>query len=330
MSGLRLLSLRPSEPCADATVLGGAALPGAPDTPAWPEQRLRMQAEPGADPHWREAWVGDQPVQVGEQAGLHWRCSADLLYGVIEVDEAAPAAHGQSLRERTREAYRRVFALLQARGLPHLWRVWNFMPDIHGDEQGLERYRCFNLGRYDAYRDAGLSTDGGMPAASALGWASGPLSIAFLAGRTAAQPIENPRQISAVRYPGDYGPRPPLFARAALARAGDREWLFVSGTASIVGHETVHPGDVVAQCEESARNILAVLEQARHASSGRGHRVEDLLHRAYVRHAADMPAVRHTLQRCLGGAALTLMQADVCRQDLLVEIESVASAPCLP
>lgn len=328
MSALRLFTQRLSDLSAQQGVLGGAALASAPGAATWPEQRLRLSAETGADAAWREAWGIEAPVSEGAEAGLRWRAGPDLLYGVIELEEAAHGG-GASLRERTREAYARIFALLQSRGLPHLWRVWNYMADIHGEEDGLERYRCFNLGRHDAFAAAGRCTDSAMPAASALGSGPGPLSIAFLAGRTAPRPIDNPRQLSAFRYPGDYGPRPPLFARAALAQTGQQEWLFVSGTASIVGHQTLHAGDAVAQCEETARNVLAVLEQANRATRSAGHRADALIHRAYVRHRADMPAVRRCLERCLGGASLTLMQADVCRADLLVEVESVASAPCL-
>ena len=332
MSGLRLLTPRVVDAPAPSGVLGGAALDGAGGTPAWPEQRLRMPGERGAAAAWREAWASDGPLQQGQDGGLRWRGDGELLYGLIELDEPTPDApeRGACLRERTREAYLRLFALLGARGTPHLWRVWNYMAGINGDEQGLERYRWFNLGRHDAYQALGATAAAQMPAASALGWAGhGPLSIAFLAGRRAPRPIENPRQVSAFHYPGDYGPRPPLFARAVLADSGAGEWLLVSGTASIVGHQTVHPGDVVAQCEETARNLRAVLDEANRATRTSGHRAEALSHRVYVRHAADFPVVRRTLERCLGGAGLTLMQADICRQDLLVEVESLAHGAVL-
>lgn len=332
MSGLRLLTHRVVDASATAGVLGGAALAGAPDTPAWPEQRLRMPCERGASAAWREAWVSDGPLQQGRDGDLHWRGDGELLYGLIEFDEPEPGAPepGQRLRERTREAYLRLFALLGARGTPHLWRVWNYMADITGDQQGLERYRWFNLGRHDAYAALGAVAAAQMPAASALGWTGpGPLSIAFLAGRRPPRPIENPRQVSAFQYPDDYGPRPPLFARAALAESGRHEWLLVSGTASIVGHQTMHAGDVVAQCEETARNLHAVLDEANRATRTAGHRADALSHRVYVRHAADFSVVRRALERCLGGAELTLVQADVCRPDLLVEVESVAHGPVL-
>lgn len=330
MNGLHLMAHALASSAVDANTLGGAALAGVPGARPWPEQRLRMAGEHPADANWHETWCVNEPLQHGHEGELHWRGNQDVLYGVIELDEPAAreAERGKHLRERTREAYLKLFALLRSRSTPHLWRVWNFMAGINAHDQGLERYRWFNLGRHDAFSAAGAPTERQVPAASALGWADGPLSIAFLAGRSPLQPIENPRQVSAFHYPLDYGPRPPVFARAGLACSGTNELLFVSGTASIVGHETVHRGDVVAQCEESARNVHAVLSEANRATRSTGHRAEALLHRAYVRHLADFPLVRRTLARCLGGETLTLMQADICRQDLLVEVESVGTA-CL-
>lgn len=311
--------------------LGGCAMAQAPGHSPWPEQRLRMPAACAQDGLRREVWTTDAPVQSGRLGALHWHGTDDTLYGVIELAEPAAAAQrrGEVLRELTRQAYGHLFALLAERGLPHLWRVWHFMADINAELDGLERYRWFNRGRHDAFCDAGAPVQRQIPAASALGWADGTLSIAFLAGRATPTPIENPRQVSAWQYPASYGPRPPLFSRAVLVHAGRDESLLISGTASIVGHESVHPGDVVAQCEETARNLHEVLRQAnRHPHSRGHHRADALIHRAYVRHAADFDAVRDTLQRCLGGAHLSLVQADVCRSELLVEVESVSFAPC--
>ena len=78
------------------------------------------------------------------------------------------------------------------------------------------------------------------------------------AGRAGREPAPGQR----LQLPGDYGPRSPTFSRAALVYPAGQEILFISGTASIVGHQTVHPGDVVGQCRESMENIAAVLAEA--------------------------------------------------------------------
>jgi len=82
--------------------------------------------------------------------------------------------------------------------------------------------------------------------------------VYFLASPARARALENPRQISAYRYPRDYGPDSPTFSRAAIAAATVGQQLFISGTASILGHESVHIGDAGAQARESAANIAAL------------------------------------------------------------------------
>lgn len=202
------------------------------------------------------------------------------------------------------------------------------MADINGSSHGLERYRQFNLGRQNAFLACGREVMGNVPAACALGSAQGPLTIAFLVGRTPPLAIENPRQISAYQYPQRYGPRSPSFSRASLVRLGQDEVLFVSGTASIVGHETLHPADVVAQTRETLVNIKAVISEANRQASQPKFDLGSLFYRVYVRHVADMSAIRSEMERAIGAAfKVIFLQADICREDLLLEIEATAGHP---
>lgn len=311
--------------------LGGVAVGGTKALPpvAWPRQHLRTPLLDTGGMHVQECWHAEGPLAQGHSEGIHWRRSADVLYGVIELHEAdAPLHAGDSpLRAASRLAYERLFRLIREQSMPHLWRVWNYMGQINGASHGLERYRQFNLGRYDAFVQARRDTGGQVPAACALGVKEGPLSIAFLAGHTPLVPLENPRQVSAWRYPSQYGPQAPTFSRAALAYPHGHEALFISGTASIVGHETVHAGDVAAQCRETVRNLECLVQEANRVARSRPFSLAGLSHRAYVRHAADAATVRHALAPLLQGAPLVCVQADVCRTDLLVEIECHAIHP---
>jgi chorismate lyase/3-hydroxybenzoate synthase len=309
--------------------LGGAAIGHLKDAPsvAWPQQHLRAPLLHSPSVWLQEVWRADGPLQQGHSEGIHWRRSGDVLYGVIELNESdCPGARDTPpLQSASRLVYERLFALLRAQGTPHLWRVWNYLAQINGESHGLERYRQFNLGRYGAFVQAQRETGGQVPAACAIGVEDGPLSVAFLAGSSPVLPLENPRQVSAWRYPTRYGPQAPTFSRAALAYPRGQEALFISGTASIVGHETVHAGDVAAQCRETVRNLESVVAEAnRQARSARPFSLTGLSHRAYVRHASDAETVRRTLQPLLGGAPLVCVQADICRADLLVEVESQA------
>ncbi len=307
-------------------VLGGARLGlGQGLGPNWPVQHVSAPLL-GADVAvLDEAWLIESAPLSGEFEGIHWRRSGDVLYGVIEMPEDALPADGEATAlQRVSEAvYARIFRLLDAQGLPHLWRAWNYLADIHGADAGLERYRRFNMGRGNAFEQAARSVVGRVPAACAIGLAQGPLSVAFLAGTVPAIPIENPRQISAYLYPSDYGPRSPTFSRAALVYPPGQELLFISGTASIVGHRSLHDGDVEAQTHESLDNIGAVVAEANRATQGGHFDLAGLSYRVYVRHAAHFDAVRRALrERCCGVPAVYL-QADICRVELLVEIEAM-------
>jgi enamine deaminase RidA (YjgF/YER057c/UK114 family) len=145
-------------------------------------------------------------------------------------------------------------------------------------------------------------------------------------------PVENPRQVSAYRYPETYGPRSPTFSRAALADVGNGDVaLFISGTASIVGHETVHQGDVLEQTRETLRNLEAVIAAANsQVTATFSLAMLDCV--VYVRHPSDTDAVRSVLENALGANAPMIrhavyLEADICRSDLLVEIEAHAVAP---
>ena len=151
----------------------------------------------------------------------------------------------------------------------------------------------------------------------------GGLHIAFLAARADVIGIENPRQVSAYHYPSQYGPRSPTFSRAGLVKLGGRDMLFISGTASIVGHQTLHDGDVAAQTRECLHNIAAIVAEANRQAPGADFRLDNLAYKVYVRHPEDLDTVRREMAQFIGApVSAVFLQADVCRADLLVEIEA--------
>jgi enamine deaminase RidA (YjgF/YER057c/UK114 family) len=273
-----------------------------------------------------EIWLSNAPLQQGYVDGLRYRHNDQLLFGVLEVAEPQTGS-GMPLQQATEQAYTRILALLGELDYPFIYRFWNYLADINGDSQILERYRQFNLGRQDALLASGQQIAGELPAACTLGIAQGPLSIAFLAGRIKATSIENPRQVNAYQYPEQYGPRSPTFSRANLLQLAGQEILFISGTASIVGHETVHPGDATAQTQEAMTNLQRLLDEAE-ARTGRKLNTQDMLYRVYVRNAADLEPIQHEMRRMAGpGFRAIFVQADICRKDLLLEIEATVGQP---
>lgn len=304
----------------------GSALPVDPMPPCLHVSLPRLDI---GDSHC-EVWHGSGHLTSGQCGEIRYRHDDGVLFGVLEVPDSlfVASADRTPLQQATESAYRQVFALLDTLRFPYLLRVWNYIAGINNHSFGLERYRQFNQGRQDAFLAHGRDVVGNVPAACALGCAQGPLRIAFLAGRVAPLCIENPRQISAYEYPEQYGQRSPTFSRASLVQLGSDEVLFISGTASIVGHASLHPADVVAQTRETMNNIEAVLAEANRRSKRPGFALASLNYRVYVRHAADLAQIHAELARCVGESLqVVYLQADVCRAELLLEIEATAARP---
>lgn len=265
----------------------------------------------------REVWRAGQPVERrGDAGGIRFARAGGLCFGTLRQRIAPGGA-----AEAARSAYGALFELIDRESCPHLLRISNFLPNITGVENGEERYRAFNAGRRDAFA-AHDRLAGQAPAACGLGCGGDALLLVFLAGDRPGHNIENPRQVSAFHYPARYGAQPPLFARATLA-AG---MLFISGTASIVGHQSRHAGDVAAQADETLRNLEALLAEARRAGCALS--PADLRLKVYLRHRNDHTAVRERLLAAGFPLPVAFLQAEICRPELDVEIE--AHAPWKP
>ena len=272
-----------------------------------------LEAMPGAPRV--ETWITQGPVTSGTMQDIHYTSSAKHLFGFLEVDEAAAGG----LRAATRGAYRQMLRFHSRRAHSCIWRIWNFIDAINEGEGDAERYRQFCLGRAEGMAD---HVDV-YPAGTAVGTRTGQrrLQVVWLAGRGPGRPIENPRQVSAYRYPRQYGPASPSFSRAMHLEGQ----LLISGTSSIVGHETVHGDDISAQLRESVSNLRLV--------AGAAAMDPDLLTglKAYVRHGADLGRVAAELSGgCFAGKGVCVLSADICRSELLIELEAVVQCPPAP
>lgn len=258
-----------------------------------------------------EVWMTPRAVTYATLDGIACGCDGSVLFGGFCVFEAPTVP----LETLACDAYGRLFDVLDRSGYGHLWRVWNYIPRITATDGSMIRYHRFNLGRHQAFVSRRQTVEAA-PAASALGTAAGPVAIYFLAGRQPGLAVENPRQVSAYHYPERYGPRSPTFSRGMIVPC---EGLFLaSGTASIVGHRSTHGGDASAQVAEIVTNLTALCGQA--VLQGFATGVNRPRLKVYVRHQEPSAALRRQIESA--GEAVYLA-ADICRSELLVEVESV-------
>ncbi len=272
-----------------------------------------------------ERWPATGPVTRRQHGAVHVATDGRWLFATV----CAAGAGGDGLEAVAHESYRQLLQVTELEGYPFLQRVWNFVPRINDLSLGSERYKLFCKARAEACEaHYGPAFRARLPAASAVGCRGDQFVLHAVAARHAGVNLENPRQISACNYPERYGTFSPSFARATLSPASLGGGLWISGTASIVGHDSVHPGDPEAQTEETMRNIEVLLDTAGLSAAGTplGSRLRLL--RVYVRDPAHTHRIRAALQRVLAHPVQThFVQADVCRAELLVEIEALADAP---
>jgi len=275
----------------------------------------------GEDPPPVQCWRAKGPIRHTRMGRLMVHSSPGLAMIVGEVGEHEnPADAAENL-------YCDLIHTAERLGCPHLLRIWQYLPRINeplGDE---DRYMAYCAGRRKALNSLERHSDATLPAACLLGDRSGSILLYALISEHPGTQVENPRQVSAFKYPPQYGRSSPSFSRAlAVCWPDGRSQLYISGTASVVGHATRHDS-IEAQTREALANLEALLEAGRAQGAPRAESVAAIdPFKVYIRHSGDYPAVRRILDEKLPGDHPVLyLKADVCREDLLIEIEGVVS-----
>lgn len=290
-----------------------------------------------------EAWIVGGPGVSVEKLGAH-AVAVDYegIHWLHLANVGTPATQGV-VYDEVKDAFQGAAGSFAAEGMTweNVVRTWWYLGGITGAEGNTQRYLELNRARADAF--AGLHFGNGhmqvapghtgFPASTGIGMEGTGFSLAALAMKTPRHdvrllPLENPVQIPAYDYAGRYSPQSPKFSRAMALVTPDYVTTWISGTASIVQSEVCHPDDVVAQTEQTLDNIAALIAAenfARHGVSRAGASLRDLAKvRVYIKRAADYAACRAVCERRLGNVPAIYVVVDICRPELLIEIEGVA------
>jgi enamine deaminase RidA (YjgF/YER057c/UK114 family) len=199
-------------------------------------------------------------------------------------------------------------------GLADVARTWFFNDDI------LAWYGDFNRVRTACYAHTLFHT-GSLPASTGVEGYN-PAGAACVMGAWAVQPLEGATRVAEVASPLQC-PAPAYgssFSRAMEIASGGSRRLLVSGTASIApGGETLWPGDTRKQIEQTMEVVAAIL-RSRDMNLGDVVRAT-----AYFKHRADTVLFEKWLQAHeLQTMPHVLVHCDICRGDLLFELEADA------
>lgn len=259
-------------------------------------------------------FVSEENLISGSRGRLHWVESDNfsLVQCVQEVDDL------NKIENITQTMYQELLGLIPDLRNQNLIRFWNCVPSINSGNGDSEVYKRFCSGRLTALVKFGFSPTE-FPAASALGGHQSILTIHMLLSRVAGRHHGNPLQVNAYDYPHQYGSSSPSFARCTEVSFEGREtFLIVSGTASIRGHETLHLDDVAAQTHLSIDNIDVLLRQCEKT-------LNSLISlRVYIRRESDLETIRQIVDQRLPAGGRVYLRADICRSNLLVELECIA------
>lgn len=295
-----------------------------------------------------EAWaLGGEDVDVQFPAPDVVTIGYDGLRWIYAAGITSPASATSAYQE-SESAFKQLADRLEAAGasfkdVPRIWLYQGNITKLEANEGGepIERYRELNRARtdfFDQQETLGrmtISREGEIcyPASTGIGTAGDGLTITCMGLQTerddvVLQSLENPQQTSAFDYAKRFSVKSPKFSRAMAVKIGDYVTNWVSGTASILNSETIHLGDAAKQTEQTIDNIERLISEenlAGHGLPGAGARLSDLAKvRVYVKHLKDYESCKAVCQRRFGPVPIIYALADVCRPDLLVEIEGVA------
>lgn len=288
-----------------------------------------------APPTWATDLVsaGSPAVARDGDLTIEFTDGGDFALASARLRDAA-SLDAPALERCVTEIYDAIAARLRPLAANQLVRLWNHIPSIHQRmDARRDRYMVFNAGRFKAFENwyGGVRAfDHKVATASGVGHDSADLVVHCLASRAGGTAIDNPRQIAPHRYSTRFGPLPPCFARGTLLP--DAGLILVGGTASIRGESSLHLQSLALQTRETLTNLAAVV------ASAQGERFDDTkptnerqwlarYHdlRVYFPKSPDRGAIEAMLRDAFPSSCrIELRRAELCRAELLVEIEGVA------
>ncbi|MEG1585571.1 MAG: hypothetical protein RR346_01710 [Bacteroidales bacterium] len=219
-------------------------------------------------------------------------------------------------------------------------RQWNYIENITGFKDGIQNYQALNDARSVFYGNTEWS-EGGYPAATGIGMEYGGIIVELIAiqaknNYTNIYPIDNPRQIAAHSYSQDVllgkedrilkEKSTPKFERAKAVSTPTGYTCFISGTAAIRGELSLEEMDGAQQTEltiENIEHLISINNIRKTGMPATNHGKLDTI-RVYIKDPKDYPEIHRKVESYWPSVPALYVKADICRTELLVEIEGIA------
>ena len=271
-----------------------------------PQDTIKTNLNPIRQTYPFENWYARQAIERGQYRRLSYTYNDAVLFGYTPI-------YQQHIGEDLVAIYQDIAELLQAEHYV-LLRAWHYLPQL---SQAAD-YQIFCNARAQAFTALKPNC---YCAATVIGTDSDCGVVYFIATRKAGITVNNPRQTLPHLYPKHYVEPAPMFARATLKQWGSDYHLYISGTAAIVGHASLHKGDADAQLGEVLHNVETLLDEASQSSKMQLKNLQHIKLYADKSVADDItPLVDKYLAR---QTSLQIFEGQMCRPELLVEMEAM-------
>jgi enamine deaminase RidA (YjgF/YER057c/UK114 family) len=281
-----------------------------------------------------------------EEAEISIKVRNNICYGIIENDEekmlffeGIPAADfSDSVSKQSKEVFDKVEDLLSTYGfeVDDIVRQWNYIGSIVSYRDGKQNYQEFNDARSLYYAKGEWKR--GYPAATGIGAVGNCIIVGGIAFKRAkgegegVYPIDNPLQIAAHVYSKkvliddaeNAMKSTPKFERAKLIESERGACCFVSGTAAIRGEESMDASSAKLQTIKTLENIEYLVSKENLVRFGcKPYDLNLVKLQVFVKNKEDYNEVKAVVEERYPHVQTIYTIADVCRSELLVEIEGI-------
>jgi enamine deaminase RidA (YjgF/YER057c/UK114 family) len=274
---------------------------------------------------------------------IRYCTQSDVTFGLLKtefssmifIEGIASSSFSDSVKTQSEEVFNKLDKVLTDNGFHtgDIVRQWNYIGNITAHRDGRQNYQEFNDTRSTYYHTS--QWHHGYPAATGIGADSQGIIVGCIAYKSSVStiyPLNNPLQIAAHEYSkqvlidNNTGAikSTPKFERAKLIEVEGRPCCFVSGTAAIRGEQSMEMKSARMQTVQTIENIEYLVSKQNLVNYGcKPYDLKFANLRVYIKNAEDYLAVKETVEDLYPQVPVIYTIADVCRDELLVEIEGI-------
>ena len=262
-----------------------------------------------------EVWNTDENVYAKKINNFYTSKSENYLFGstIIDMNESY-----KNNKTKIINAYNNLFEIAKLEKM-EIVKIWHFIPELLSKyNNDKTNYSLLCESRETVYKD--YFNNFNFPAATAIGIKGKKILIYFFAGKFSKyKVIENKRQVSSYLYPQQIFKEKPMFSRAVSfdnVKSGVGK-ILISGTASIKGYESMHSLNLKEQLNEALKNYGTLISLNNNSSN---------ISRIYITNINDEDKlwIQQKLEKVFGTDHFIIVKGDICRKELIIEVEGVS------